>query len=253
MIRTSFKILGVVVVLVVALVAMPGQSQAHCHGGCGYGGYGYGGWGYSDWGYGGYGYGGYGYGGYGYGGYGYGGCGYGGCGYGGCGYGGCGNGGYGNGGYGYGGYGNGGYGNGGCGCGGYAMTDALAAAPMVALDAPTGAPALALSPAPASVSPKPGNTTDDPKDGAAITVWVPEDAKVYLNGYLTKSTGNDRLYTTSYGLKSGFSYKCEVRAEITRDGKTIEETHSVTLSAGSQSTLAFKFDDKAARNVASTR
>jgi len=51
MIRTSFKILGVVVVLVVALVAMPGQSQAHCHGGCGYGGYGYGGWGYPGWGY----------------------------------------------------------------------------------------------------------------------------------------------------------------------------------------------------------
>ncbi len=50
MIRINFKTLGFVAVIVGALLAMPGQSQAHWPGGWGYHGWGYHGWGYHGWG-----------------------------------------------------------------------------------------------------------------------------------------------------------------------------------------------------------
>jgi len=111
---------------------------------------------------------------------------------------------------------------------------------------PAGPPA---APPSGVVPPQPGHTFQGPNDSGTITIWVPEDAKVYVNGYLTKSTGNRRQFV-SYGLKDGFNYKYEIRAEVTREGKTLDETHSVALTAGAKSTVAFKFDSKA-MNVAS--
>ena len=67
---------------------------------------------------------------------------------------------------------------------------------------------------------------------------VPEDALVYVNGILTKSTGSDRTYI-SRGLQNGMKYTYEVRAEAIRDGQKIEETKIITLKAGENQLVSF--------------
>ncbi len=74
---------------------------------------------------------------------------------------------------------------------------------------------------------------------AVLTVSVPEDARVYVNGKLTRTAGSRRLYV-SRGLRPGRGYRYEVRAEVARDGQTIEETKVVQLYAGQDSLLAFE-------------
>ena len=102
-----------------------------------------------------------------------------------------------------------------------------------------------------AVPPKP-TTGVSRADAGTLSIWVPEDAKVYVNGQLTKSTGNQRQFI-SYGLKAGFNYNYEVRAELVRDGKLIEQSHIVALTAGSRELLAFNFDKaKASDGLAST-
>ena len=71
-----------------------------------------------------------------------------------------------------------------------------------------------------------------------LTVNVPDDAKVFVNGAATRSTGSLRQYI-SRGLDSDRSYTYEVRAEVTRNGKTIEQTKSVRLEGGQTVSLAF--------------
>ena len=44
------------------------------------------------------------------------------------------------------------------------------------------------------------------EDGCLLTVWVPYDAKVTINGKATKATGGRRQFV-SYGLQPGLSYK----------------------------------------------
>lgn len=74
---------------------------------------------------------------------------------------------------------------------------------------------------------------------AMLKVSVPEDALVYVNGLLTKSTGTSRSYM-SRGLNRGFQYTYEVRAEMMRDGQKVEETKVVQLQAGETRELAFQ-------------
>ena len=88
--------------------------------------------------------------------------------------------------------------------------------------------AAALVPTPSrsrtSIEPPAGET-------GVLTVWVPYEAKVTINGMLTKSTGSKRHFV-SYGLQPGYTYKYEVKAEIVRDGKIVTEEHTVSLTAG---------------------
>lgn len=92
-------------------------------------------------------------------------------------------------------------------------------------------------------NPTPGvpTTIVTPDSSGILTVWVPADAKVIINGMATKSTGSRRQFV-SYDLKSGFSYKYEVRAEVVRDGKIVEDTKTVVLTAGANAGLAFGFN-----------
>ena len=82
------------------------------------------------------------------------------------------------------------------------------------------------------------STSVTPDNSGILTVWVPYDAKVTINGMTTKSIGSRRLFV-SYDLKDGFSYKYEVKAEVVRDGKIIEDTKTAVLTAGSNNTVAF--------------
>ncbi len=65
-----------------------------------------------------------------------------------------------------------------------------------------------------------------------LTVWVPYDAKVTINGLETRSTGSRREFV-SYGLKPGLSYKYVVHAQVVREGKLLEDTRTVTLDGRS--------------------
>jgi uncharacterized protein (TIGR03000 family) len=64
---------------------------------------------------------------------------------------------------------------------------------------------------------------------------------VFINGLETKSRGRYREYV-SYGLKPGFTYKYEIRAEITRQGRLVENTGTVYLTAGARKRVAFRLE-----------
>lgn len=93
-----------------------------------------------------------------------------------------------------------------------------------------------------SYVPKPGNS-------GLISVWVPFDAKVTVNGYPTESTGSRRQFV-SYGLLPGYSYKYEIRAQLIRDGKIIEDVRTVTLTAGQDTSVAFGFQSLPSQSLA---
>lgn len=80
---------------------------------------------------------------------------------------------------------------------------------------------------------------------ALLNVNVPADAKVYVNGAATTSTGTQRQYI-SRGLTAGNRYAYEVKVEMVRDGQTVTENKNVTLGPGEQVNLAFNLDSKQA-------
>jgi len=92
--------------------------------------------------------------------------------------------------------------------------------------------------------------TDDasPKDllyrsgsgNAILSVSVPRDAKVFVNGIATTTTGSQRKYL-SRGLMPGYRYTYEVRAEVTRHGRRYKDTKVVQIRAGETGDLAFSF------------
>ncbi len=84
---------------------------------------------------------------------------------------------------------------------------------------------------------------------ALLTVWVPYDAKVTVNGLATRSAGSRRVFV-SHGLKPGFSYRYDVHAEVVRDGQIQEENQTVVLTAGQKESVAFGFNPKPTEELA---
>ena len=123
-----------------------------------------------------------------------------------------------------------------------------APAPMPAPPQQQPAPALPKTPA---VPPSTGPQTNAPvsADSGLLTIRVPDEAQVYVNGYKTKSTGAVRQFVSN-GLKPGFSYKYEVRAEMVRDGRLVEDTQVIYLRAGATERVAFSFDARPAQRLA---
>lgn len=110
-------------------------------------------------------------------------------------------------------------------------------------------PMPAEPPAPAPAAPKTTGMSSD--ESGILTVWVPYDAKVTVNGRETTSTGSQRRFV-SFGLKPGLSYKYEIKAQIVRNGQTQEDTRTVVLKAGQVTAVAFGFN-VTAQQVASAR
>ncbi len=80
------------------------------------------------------------------------------------------------------------------------------------------------------------------RDGSVtIAIQVPAEAKVFINGVATSSTGEDRVYVSN-GLAHGKRYRYTVRAELERDGTTVVKEESVVLTSGGRSQLALNFD-----------
>jgi uncharacterized protein (TIGR03000 family) len=116
--------------------------------------------------------------------------------------------------------------------GGYYYAPAVEAAPVD----PSGA--VPMTPA-TPAAPAPGETSIQRTDGL-LSVNVPEDAKIFVNGTATSSTGAERQYV-SRDLTGGYNYSYEVRAEVVRDGKTVEQVKTVNLRAGETAQVAFDF------------
>lgn len=97
-----------------------------------------------------------------------------------------------------------------------------------------------MTPAVPGVAPAPGAETSIRRADGMLAVNVPDDAKIFVNGTATTSTGASRQYV-SRDLQAGFNYTYEVKAEVVRDGKTVEQVKSISLRAGQTAELAFDF------------
>ncbi|MEN1678174.1 MAG: TIGR03000 domain-containing protein [Planctomycetota bacterium] len=75
-------------------------------------------------------------------------------------------------------------------------------------------------------------------DSGMLSVRVPTDAVVFVNGKKTTSTGSQRQYV-SHGLQSGESYTYDVRVEVLRNGEKVSDSKSVKLVAGGNQSLDF--------------
>jgi uncharacterized protein (TIGR03000 family) len=73
---------------------------------------------------------------------------------------------------------------------------------------------------------------------ATIVVSLPEDAKLTVDSYLTKSTSASRtLQTPSLPVGQTFSYTLKV--EVVRNGKTVTESRDITVQAGQVTPVSF--------------
>ncbi len=87
--------------------------------------------------------------------------------------------------------------------------------------------------------PKPDRSTLLQQRGVLLTVQVPEEAKVYVNGYETRSTGTVRNYLTR-NLDPEKTYRYRLRVVVNRDGQQLVEEREVQLRVGQQ--VALKLD-----------
>lgn len=141
-------------------------------------------------------------------------------------------------------------------------SDAPAAAPALTptpaqkpiMDPPVMPPTMPAEPAPApgdmpAPAPAPQTNTTSAETSGVLTVWVPFEAKVTINGLKTTSSGTRRQFI-SHGLKPGFIYTYVVKAKLVRDGQLLEDTRTVTLTAGKITAVAFGFNATPVEQIA---
>jgi uncharacterized protein (TIGR03000 family) len=78
---------------------------------------------------------------------------------------------------------------------------------------------------------------------ALITVEVPADAEVWIEGQQTKQTGASRQFV-SPPIDKGRDYEYRIRARWKEDGKVVEQTKQITVFAGDNFTVGFPTGDK---------
>jgi uncharacterized protein (TIGR03000 family) len=74
---------------------------------------------------------------------------------------------------------------------------------------------------------------------ARITVRLPVDAQLFVNGEACSLTSSIRAFSTPV-LQPGREYAYTLRAEVVRDGQTRTESRRVVFEAGKQVTVEFK-------------
>jgi uncharacterized protein (TIGR03000 family) len=87
--------------------------------------------------------------------------------------------------------------------------------------------------------------TGSPADGATatVTIIVPATAVVFVDGDRTKLTGTERRFTTPV-LPAGRKFHYDILARWTDNGKTVERTRRVPVSAGANVRVSFVDDAK---------
>lgn len=73
---------------------------------------------------------------------------------------------------------------------------------------------------------------------AKLMINLPADAKLYVDGQLTSSTTENRVFTTPE-LQRGLTYFYDLKAEITRDGQTITENKRLIVRSGDNLRTSF--------------
>lgn len=77
-----------------------------------------------------------------------------------------------------------------------------------------------------------------PQDGVArVSLRVPEDAEVWIEGVKMRQTGERRHFVTP-PLKSGKAYEYEIRVAWTENGRPAAETQRLAVHAGDRASLA---------------
>jgi uncharacterized protein (TIGR03000 family) len=79
---------------------------------------------------------------------------------------------------------------------------------------------------------------DNGNSRAKLTVEVPEDAKLYIDDQLMKTTSSRRVFNTP-PLEPGQAYYYIVRVEFVRDGKTQSEEKRVIVRPGEDVVTSF--------------
>jgi uncharacterized protein (TIGR03000 family) len=160
---------------------------------------------------------------------------------------------------GYGGYGGSSGGYGASYGGGYHQGTVIEGSGTVIEGAPTTPPAPPAGgtetppPPPGAGDAVPGGTTYLDRNSVLISVNVPNEAKIFVNGNATRSSGAARQYI-SRGLTAGRQYTYELRAEMDIAGQTVSDTQVVQLTAGERTQVAFNLAAKAEQNASkSTR
>jgi uncharacterized protein (TIGR03000 family) len=75
---------------------------------------------------------------------------------------------------------------------------------------------------------------------ATISVSLPSDARLTVDGVATRSTSANRLFVTPE-LATGFDYVYTLRAEVVRDGRTVAQSQLVTVRGGRTTNVPFNF------------
>ena len=82
-----------------------------------------------------------------------------------------------------------------------------------------------------------------------LTISVPSDARVYINGKLTQSVGEERNYV-SPGLTKGWPFKYVVRVEVVRNNQLLEETQTIFSTGGEHKWMVFGLGANLDQNLA---
>jgi uncharacterized protein (TIGR03000 family) len=64
-----------------------------------------------------------------------------------------------------------------------------------------------------------------------ISLNVPGDAIVFINGRRTVSTGEERRYVSS-NIEPGISYRYDVVVQVARDGNVLTDARTLNLRIG---------------------
>ncbi len=84
--------------------------------------------------------------------------------------------------------------------------------------------------------------TSAPTDSTRVTVQMPRDARLFVEGTLMPLTETQRTFETPK-LEMGRAYTYTLRAEVVREGRIRSETQRVQVEAGKPLTVAFPLLD----------
>jgi uncharacterized protein (TIGR03000 family) len=103
---------------------------------------------------------------------------------------------------------------------------------------PAGPAPVAPAPAPA---PAAGDATKKAAVNAAARVLVslPADAKLYVDGQLTKTADKAQRTFLTPELEDGIEYRYVMKAEVVRDGQPQTETQTIVVRAGVEARAEF--------------
>jgi uncharacterized protein (TIGR03000 family) len=85
--------------------------------------------------------------------------------------------------------------------------------------------------------PKEGKKATRGPAPATIIVNLPADARLTVDGTVTKSTSATRVFT-SPALKVGQEYHYNLKAEVVQDGKTVTLARRVAVRAGNETSVS---------------